>query len=499
MNDYSKKSRTAFTAALAVLLMLCASAVLFADDADASGEDLTGYGAVNTITLAPGYSWSYTPAFPADLADGMALSLQVNEMPALASITGGTLTISEIPDSYAGSSYNIVIKAYHAESEQTAYQWIRVVVNQVFAVSSSGCVEQIVLGTSQDITLSSTGGIGTVTWSVVGDLPAGLSLSGNKVTGTPTQVGANSITVKATSSEGESKTLNLSFTVFNVIKGGDAQTLTAIGGQSVASSAIVQTGSDLGVTWAVTSGTLPAGLTLNASTGVVSGTYTGSTAGQAVVTLTGTAANGPAQTATKTITIDYEPAFAITGGDSRILTWTGNTADKTVALGISADASDIIWSVPATAGITVSQTGVLTVTGAAAVTSDGSIVVTATSANGQTATKTVQYLVEDTLTITGASKLVSTQSVAKSADFTISGGSSNTVAISNSTYGDALTFSDGKLTVSSPSIHAKETVTLTATSAAGQTASCTVDVQVFTTIGFSTAPGADGIITFTRD
>lgn len=498
MNEFRKNSRAAFTAAFAVLLMLCASAVMLADDADASGEDLTGYGSVNEITLAPGYSWSYTPSFPADLAPGMTLSLPVNEMPALADVSEGTLTISEIPDSYAGSSYNIVLRAWHAESEQEAFQWIRVTVNAAFAVTSTGCTEQIVLGESQDITLSSTGGIGTVTWSSV-SMPAGLTLSGNKVTGQPTTVGVNTITVEATSSAGETKDLIITFTVFNEIVGGADQTITAIGGQHVASTAVTQTGTDLGVTWAVTSGTLPAGLTLDPTTGVISGAYSGSTAGQAVIVLTGTTANGPTQTATKKVTIDYEPSFAITGGDDRVLTYTGNSTDKVVELGISAAASDLAWSIPATAGISIAQDGKLTITGSAAVTADGSIVVTVTSANGQSATKTIRYLVEDTLAISGASKLVSTQSVAKSADFAISGGSSNTVAISGSTYGDALTFSEGKLTVSSPAIHAKETVTLTVTSAAGQTASCQVDVQVFTTIGFNTAPGADGTITFTRD
>ena len=211
---------------------------------------------------------------------------------------------------------------------------------------------------------------------------------------------------------------------------------------------------------------------------------------------TGTSAHGPAQTATKKITIQYEPSFAISGGNDKVLTYTGNTVDKTVTLTISATASAITWSIPATTGITISDKGVLTITGSAAVTADGKIVVTATSANGQVATKTISYVVEDTLHITGASKLVGKQGILNSAAFTITGGSANTVAISENTYGDALTFADGKLSVNSPSAHASEKITLTVTSAAGQTATIDVDVVVYSSIGFTSGPSATGVLTY---
>lgn len=53
------------------------------------------------------------------------------------------------------------------------------------AVDYSGCLSEIVKGTSQAIDLKSTGGIGTVTWTA-SEMAPGLSLSGNKITGTPT-------------------------------------------------------------------------------------------------------------------------------------------------------------------------------------------------------------------------------------------------------------------------------------------------------------------------
>lgn len=490
----SKRKLLAPTAVLSVLVMLCVALVGVSDADAATGGDLTGYGTVNEISIAPGYSWSYTSTFPSDLEAGTVLTFEVNELDAVATIEKHTLKISAIPANMAGNAYNIVLKAYHAESDQTAWQWIRITVNNAMSVSYTGCINEIIKGTSQTIDLKSEGGIGTVTWTAT-TMAAGLTLSGNKITGTPTQVGANTIVLKATSSKGESKELTINFTVFNVIKGDSEETIVAIAGQSVATKAIAQTGTDLGVTWKADK-TLPAGLTLDANTGVISGKYTGTTAGQSVITLTGTVAHGPAQTATKKVTINYEPVFAISGGAEKVLTYTGNETAKVVGLSISGEHSAITWSVPTTAGITIAQDGKLTITGEAAVTADGKITVTARSANGQTATKVVSYLVEDTLKIAGAEKLVAKQGIAASQAYTVTGGSSNTVKISENVYGDALTFADGKLKITYPDPHASEAVTLTVTSAAGQTATISVNVVVYSTMGFSSTPGAAGVFAF---
>ncbi len=489
----SKRKLLAPTAVLSVLVMLCV-ALVGVSDVDATGGDLTGYGTVNEISIAPGYSWSYTSTFPSDLEAGTVLTFEVNELGSVATIEKHTLKISAIPADKAGNAYNIVLKAYHAESDQTAFQWIRITVNAAMSVDYSGCLSEIVKGTSQTIDLESTGGIGIVTWTATTMAP-GLTLSGNRITGTPTQVGANTIVLKATSDKGESKDLIINFTVFNVIKGDSEETIVAIAGKEVSTKAISQTGDDLGVTWKADK-TLPAGLTLNANTGVISGTYTGTTAGQSVITLTGTTAHGPSQTATKKVTIDYEPVFSISGGNEKVLTYTGNETAKVVALSITGEHSAITWSVPTTAGITVAQDGKLTITGDTAVTADGKITVTARSTNGQTATKVISYLVEDTLKIAGADKLVAKQGIAASQTYTVTGGSANTVEISENAYKTALTFSDGKLKITYPDPHASETVTLTVTSAAGQTATIDVNVVVYSTMGFSSSPGATGVFAF---
>lgn len=482
---------------LAVLGMVLAG---ITDSDAATGEDLTGYGAVNEINIAPGYQWTYTATFPEDLEDGTETTLKINEMGSIATmgLTDHILKITKIPESMAGKRYNLVIEAVHAESGQTAHQWIRINVTNAMAVDHTGCINEIIKGASQNITLTATGGIGDISWKVKTGttLPAGLALSGNKVTGTPTQVGKNTINLTATSTQGESKDLTIEFTVFSKIVGGSAETVNAIKGTAIKPTAAITNGSDIGVTWAVTSGTFPTGLTHNASTGVVSGTYTGTTAGQSVVTLTGTATNGPAQTATKKVTINYEPEFSITGPDT-ILTYKGNSP-KVVAFSISGEHTSIYWSVSVISGISISQDGKLTISGSAAVASNKAITIGAKSAAGQTQVKTVFYTVEDTLSITGPDKLVATAGIPSSQAYTVAGGSSNTVQVGSNTYNGGLTFSDGKLHVSFPTAHASEKVTLTATSAAGQTATKDVNVVVYSAIGFNSVPGADGIIAYVK-
>lgn len=494
----NKRNMAIPSAVIAAVVMLCAAVLVCSPMSDATGEDLEGYGNVNEIAIAPGYSWSYTATFPSDLEAGTVLSFQVNELNTNASITGHNVSVI-IPTDFEPGAYNLVLKAEHADSGQVAYQWIRITVNAALALDYDGCITQIVQGTAQNITLSSTGGVGTVTWQEV-SLPNGLTLSGNTISGTPTQIGENVIQVQAVSDKGETKDLEITFTVFNQIVGGSEQTITSTGTYA-ASDAIAQAGTDLGVTWAVTNGDLPEGFSLDAATGVISGTYAGTSAVTEVITLTGTSANGPTQTATKQVTIQAEPAFTITGGDS-ILTYTGNAETKTLALAASASTSEIVWSITELTGVTV-DAGTVSVAGTAAVTAGQSATVTATTAFGQVQTKQINIVVEDTLTITGPDRLVATAGTpATSTAFTIGGGSGNNVAITdNGGFESGLTYNSesNTLSITYPDAKAESQVTITVTSAAGQTATATIDVVVYSSMGFTSEPGADGIYAYVAD
>ena len=129
-------------------------------------------------------------------------------------------------------------------------------------------------GTAYSTTLSKSGRTGT--WSVTtGSLPSGLSLNPTtgSITGTPATQGDSAFTVTYTvTASGLNDSQALSIHV-NAIPPVITTTVLPIATRNAAYSApVVRTG-EAG-TWSVTTGTLPTGLTLNANTGVISGTPT---------------------------------------------------------------------------------------------------------------------------------------------------------------------------------------------------------------------------------
>ena len=122
MFDHIERRAGVLAFAAALMMVLGAFAVLTIDGSDATGEDLSGYGEVNDITIAPGYSWPYTAKFSSDLESGVVLSFEQNELVRIATISGLTLSVNGITSTHAGNSYNIVLKATHADSGQTPYQ-----------------------------------------------------------------------------------------------------------------------------------------------------------------------------------------------------------------------------------------------------------------------------------------------------------------------------------------------------------------------------------------
>ena len=150
------------------------------------------------------------------------------------------------------------------------------------------------VGGAYSQTLAATGGTAPYTWSITsGTLPAGLTLSsGGVITGTPTtQNGAGtSITVRAADASGCAATRALSIKICPVITVNPAS-LAGMAAGTPYSQTISATGSTATpFTYTVQSGSLPSGLTLSSSTGIISGTPTSLTT--AIFTIRVTDANG---------------------------------------------------------------------------------------------------------------------------------------------------------------------------------------------------------------
>ena len=185
-------------------------------------------------------------------------------------------------------------------------------------------------GTAYSQTVAATGGTGTLTYSLdSGALPAGLSLASNgTITGSPTAAGSSTFTVKVTDASGLTDTQALSIRVAAPV---DITTTSLPGGTAGLSysQTVQSTGGTGPYTYAVTSGSLPAGLTL-ATDGTFSGTPTGSGTSNFSVTVTdavGRTDTQPLSIAISTPTITYS-----SNGASGSMSPTSGSAGSNVTL-----------------------------------------------------------------------------------------------------------------------------------------------------------------------
>jgi Putative Ig domain len=134
------------------------------------------------------------------------------------------------------------------------------------------------VGVAYSSLLQARGGTAPYSWSVNGNLPFGLSLStSGAITGMPAFSGtASGLFFQATDSTGAVASATLGITIDAVPTAPSVVTKTLPAGTvgQAYSSALQATGGTTPYTWKLSLGTLPAGLSLNASTGVISGTPT---------------------------------------------------------------------------------------------------------------------------------------------------------------------------------------------------------------------------------
>jgi hypothetical protein len=268
-------------------------------------------------------------------------------------------------------------------------------------------------GTSYSQGLLATGGVAPYTWSVASgsSLPAGLSIGSSTgvISGTPQQPGTYTFTIQAADSQNPPATGDLAYTmtvtpapVLNITT---TSLPTAVAGTSY-SATLTATGGVAPYTWTLASGSsLPAGLTLDSSTGVITGTV-GGPAGSDTVTFEAADAETPAQDAGVTFTMTVESPITFPGsasvpdgsvGDiySFTLTAEGGIAPYTWSLASGS-------SLPA--GLTVSPGGTIsgTVGGSAGF---YTFTVEVTDATPQTATETLTMTVESSITFPGSGSL----------------------------------------------------------------------------------------------
>ncbi len=126
-------------------------------------------------------------------------------------------------------------------------------------------------------TLTASGGVGPYIWNISnGALPAGLSLdsASGTISGTPTVSGKSSFTVRVTDKSGVTAVRSLSLTVSIATLTISTTSLPPGSRGRYYSATLAASGGVRPYTWSISRGRLPAGLSLNSTTGEISGTPT---------------------------------------------------------------------------------------------------------------------------------------------------------------------------------------------------------------------------------
>jgi sugar lactone lactonase YvrE len=196
------------------------------------------------------------------------------------------------------------------------------------------------VGSAYSGILAASGGVNPYHWSIAsGVLPSGLTLNAGSgaITGTPTAPGTTTFTAQVTDSAAPtagSATRTLSLSVAPAALSITTTSLAQGRVGTIYSATLTATGGTTPDHWSIASGSLPTGLSLNASTGAITGTPTApGTSSFTVKVLDSTTPTALSATQALTLTVvpTVQPAvYVANGGNSTVngfaLTSTGDSA-----------------------------------------------------------------------------------------------------------------------------------------------------------------------------
>jgi hypothetical protein len=278
------------------------------------------------------------------------------------------------------------------------------------AIASSGTLAisttslpDAAVGASYAEPVVATGGTGALSFAVTsGALPAGLTLdpASGIIYGVPTASGPSSFTVTVTDSatptpDTSSASLTLNTDAATSVSVSTTSLLDATQNQAY-TQILAASGGVQPYTWSISSGNLPAGLSLNATTGVISGTPTGS--GSSAFTVEATDSSSPTpETATESLTLDVNAAPPLGINTVALPEATQGTA-YSAALDAGGGTSPVTWSVVSgalPAGLALDpDAGVISGTPTGTGTSYFTVQATDSSSPAQTATAALSIEVE---------------------------------------------------------------------------------------------------------
>lgn len=332
-----------------------------------------------------------------------------------------------------------------------------------------------------------SGGTPSYAWTATG-LPTGLTISEDgTISGTTDTAGTFTVELTITDANDKTATKTVSLSVT------EALTLTTdalTGGATVGTTyeaTLAASGGLPPYSWSATG--LPSGIAINPTTGAITGTPT--EAGTNDVDITVTDDNG--YTATKTFTLPVAAQYAIT--TTSLPNGVVGTSYPETPLTATGGTEPYSWTSTALpAGLSLSETGVISGTPTEAGTTD--ITVTLTDDDGATTEATLTLFIAEALHITTTSLpdgVVGTSYTQTT--LTAAGGNSDSYTWNSTTLPDGLTLSDaGKLTGTPTSSGVYQNVTITVTDGDARTAEATFTITIDQAVHITTGSLPDGVV-----
>jgi len=246
-----------------------------------------------------------------DSAAGQTLTYSATGLPTGLTINTSTGLISGTPTTTTGSPFSVTVTATDTTGAHgsASFTWTITATGNTVTVTNPGAQTGVV-GTAKSLQISATDSASgqTLTYSATG-LPTGLTIntSSGLISGTPSTTTGSpfSVTVTATDTTGAHGSASFTWTITGT---GNTVTVTQPANQSTAvntaaSLQISATDSASGQTLTYSATGLPTGLTINTSSGLISGTPSTTTGSPFSVTVTATDTTGAHGSATFTWTI----------------------------------------------------------------------------------------------------------------------------------------------------------------------------------------------------
>src|ERR1700691_2270865 len=418
-------------------------------------------------------------------------AVSAGTLPGGLTLNPATGLIAGLPNIAATSPFTIQV----TDSNQvTAASPFVLTIHAPLAITTSSPLANGVVGAVYNQTLTGSGGDTPYTWSVTtGSLPGGLSLASSTgvISGTPKTTGAFPFTIQLSDSTTPANTVTKPFAItvapFTITTSPTLPNATV--GVPYTETLVAAGGVPPYVSWAITKGSLPAQLSLNSTTGTISGAPGAIASATFTVQVTDSASNTASQSFT--LAVVRAPVFttaSLPNGTAGVV--------YLQTLAASGGTMPYTWTVVSGSlpgGLTLSSTaGPIAGNPSAAGTSNFTIQLT--DATGVTARQAFVLTIVAALTISTTSPLPTGEAAIKySQTLTAAGGTPPyTWSVIGGAVPPGLTLAAGGLLAGTPDTPGTFNFMAQATDKNNVTASATFAMAIAGVLGISTSPSLDG-------